>query len=81
MIVFAFGLVLVLFANPVQRVFESMYFTPLTGLSLNTEAAAYASSLEIWSGYWQNAILNTAMLMLFAVPLSATYSQFHRQRT
>jgi len=28
---------------------------------------------SVWSGFWQNAVLNTAMLVLFAIPLAATY--------
>ena len=30
------------------------------------------------SGFWQNAVLNTGMLALFAIPLVATFRRFHR---
>jgi hypothetical protein len=32
---------------------------------------------SLWSGYWQNAILNTTLLILFGIPLVATYGTFH----
>jgi hypothetical protein len=31
------------------------------------------TALSLWLGYGQNAILNTAFLLLFAIPLAATY--------
>ncbi len=40
------------------------WFTPDTAFSL-------------WSGFWQNAVLNVAVATLFAVPLAATYRTFH----
>jgi hypothetical protein len=46
-----------------------------------------AVSLVVWfvadtghslsTGYWQNAVLNVGLLLLFAVPLAATYGRFH----
>jgi len=30
-----------------------------------------------WSGFWQNAVLNLVILVLFAAPLAATYRYFH----
>jgi len=32
--------------------------------------------LSLWTGFWQNAILNLGFAILFAVPLAATYSTF-----
>ena len=34
------------------------------------------TAFSLWSGFWQNAILNIALLALFAVPLAATYKVF-----
>jgi hypothetical protein len=34
------------------------------------------TSFSLWSGFWQNAILNILLLSLFAVPLVATHSMF-----
>jgi hypothetical protein len=31
------------------------------------------TSFSLWSGFWQNAVLNAIILLLFAVPLAATY--------
>jgi len=28
---------------------------------------------SLWSGFWQNAVLNSVFLVLFAIPLAATY--------
>jgi hypothetical protein len=39
------------------------------------------TAFSLWSGFWQNAVLNTVMLAAFAVPLAATCGRFHRQRT
>lgn len=39
------------------------------------------TGFSLWSGFWQNAILNTAMLAMFVIPMAATYGRFHRQRT
>ena len=128
-IVLGFGLALVLLAGPMQRAFETLYFAPHAGSTLDPAAAAYttflqailgsvmigwavlllyviyvpfrrletsawnmiAVSLIVWfvpdtafsllSGFWQNAILNTVLLVVFAIPLAATYGRFHRQRT
>lgn len=45
-----------------------VWFVPDTGYSL-------------WSGFWQNAVLNTVALALFALPLAMTYRTFHAERT
>jgi hypothetical protein len=34
------------------------------------------TAFSIWSGYWQNGILNAIFLALFAIPLAATYRTF-----
>ncbi len=34
---------------------------------------------SLWSGFWQNALLNGAFIMLFAIPLAATYHAFHEE--
>jgi hypothetical protein len=33
--------------------------------------------LSLWSGFWQNAVLNLTLAALFAIPLSATYKAFN----
>lgn len=35
------------------------------------------SAWSVSVGFWQNAALNTAMLILFAIPLAATYRHFY----
>ena len=35
---------------------------------------------SLWSGFWQNALLNVVFIILFALPLAATYRTFHAQR-
>ncbi len=32
-----------------------------------------------WTGFWQNAVLNAAILLLFAIPLVATRRAFKRE--
>lgn len=32
------------------------------------------TAYSLWSGFWQNAVLNLVLFVLFAVPLAATYS-------
>jgi len=39
------------------------------------------TAYSLWSGFWQNAILNAAMFVLFAIPLGATYRAFRPSRT
>ncbi|MHB0915097.1 MAG: hypothetical protein ACYC57_10735 [Thermoleophilia bacterium] len=39
------------------------------------------TAFSLFSGFWQNAVLNTGMLVMFAAPLAATYGRLHRQRT
>ena len=36
---------------------------------------------SLWSGFWQNAVLNLVFCVLFAAPLAATYRAFHEKRT
>lgn len=36
---------------------------------------------SLWSGYWQNAMLNTTFAFLFAVPLAATYRASDQSKT
>ncbi|MEJ2391573.1 MAG: hypothetical protein P8019_09275 [Gammaproteobacteria bacterium] len=31
---------------------------------------------SVWSGFWPNAVLNVVLLLLFAIPLAATYGIF-----
>jgi hypothetical protein len=38
------------------------------------------TAFSLFSGFWQNAVLNTAMLAMFAVPMAATYGRLHQQR-
>jgi len=35
---------------------------------------------SIWSGFWQNAILNLVFTVLFAIPLIATFRDFRERR-
>ncbi len=34
------------------------------------------TAFSLWSGFWQNAILNIILFTLFAIPLMATYNIF-----
>jgi len=36
------------------------------------------TAFSLWSGFWQNAVLNLGLAILFAVPLAATYRAFHQ---
>ncbi len=38
------------------------------------------TAFSLWSGFWQNAVLNVVFIVLFAVPLTATYRVFHEAR-
>lgn len=38
------------------------------------------TAFSLWSGFWQNALLNAMFIILFAVPLAATYHVFHEKR-
>jgi len=35
------------------------------------------TAFSLWSGFWQNALLNLVFIVLFAAPLAATYRGFH----
>jgi hypothetical protein len=35
------------------------------------------TAFSLWSGFWQNAVLNFTFAILFAVPLAATYRRIH----
>jgi hypothetical protein len=35
---------------------------------------------SLWTGFWQNAVLNAALALLFAIPLAATYRAFKNER-
>jgi hypothetical protein len=37
------------------------------------------TALSLLTGFWPNAVLNSALAILFAVPLAATYRAFHPQ--
>ena len=124
-IVLLFGAALVFVAGPMQALFESLYFTPNTGTTLDVDAVAYTTFFQgvlgavmmgwsvvllylargpfrrgessawntfalslavwfvadvawsLWTGYWQNALLNAGLFVLFAIPLAATYGRFH----
>ena len=39
------------------------------------------TAYSLWSGFWQNVALNIVVLVLFAIPLVASYSGFRRPRT
>ena len=36
------------------------------------------TSMSIITGFWQNAVLNVGFILLFAIPLAATYRTFKR---
>ncbi len=36
---------------------------------------------SLWTGFWQNAVLNAAIAVLFAIPLAATFNAFYGERT
>lgn len=36
------------------------------------------TSMSILTGFWQNAVLNVGFILLFAIPLAATYRTFKR---
>ena len=36
---------------------------------------------SLWTGFWQNAVLNLVFGLLFAIPLVATYGVFKNDRT
>jgi hypothetical protein len=38
------------------------------------------TTFSLWSGFWQNAVLNAAFAVLFLVPLAATYRACHESR-
>ena len=38
------------------------------------------TAFSLWSGFWQNALLNLGFAALFAIPLAATYRVFHPAR-
>ena len=33
------------------------------------------TTFSLWSGFWQNAVLNAVIAVLFAIPLAATYRE------
>ncbi|RZU02138.1 hypothetical protein [Rivibacter subsaxonicus] len=35
------------------------------------------TTFSLWSGFWQNAVLNLGFALLFAAPLAATWRGFH----
>jgi hypothetical protein len=37
------------------------------------------TAFSLWSGFWQNAVLNIVFVALFAAPLVATFRGFHQR--
>jgi len=37
------------------------------------------TTFSLWSGFWQNAVLNFVLLVFFAIPLGATYRTFFQK--
>lgn len=35
------------------------------------------TAYSAWSGFWPNVVLNAALLVVFVIPLAATYRTFH----
>jgi len=53
-------------------------------LTLSISLAAWFipdTIFSLWSGYWQNAVFNTALVFLFAIPLAATYRVSNKRKT
>ena len=38
------------------------------------------TAFSMYSGFWQNAALNPVFVVMFAIPLAATYKVFHPER-
>ncbi|MHB1325267.1 MAG: hypothetical protein ACYDGS_02040 [Thermoleophilia bacterium] len=38
------------------------------------------TAFSMYSGFWQNAVLNAVFVVMFAIPLAATYKVFHPER-
>jgi len=38
------------------------------------------TTISLWTGFWQNAVLNAVIAVLYAVPLAATYRSVGRVR-
>lgn len=38
------------------------------------------TAFSLWMGFWQNAVLNLGFVLLFILPLAATYRVFHQLR-
>lgn len=38
------------------------------------------TAFSLWSGFWQNALLNVTFIIFFTLPLAATYRFFHGKR-
>jgi hypothetical protein len=39
------------------------------------------TAFSLGTGFWQNAVLNAVFVVLFAVPLAATYKAFGKEGT
>ena len=75
-VMFGWGVILLfVLVGPFRRGSREAWFTVAVSL-----VAWFIpdTTLSLWLGFWQNALLNTGLFLLFAVPLAATYS-FCRQ--
>lgn len=72
-VVLAFGLAFVVLSGPMQRVFESLYFSPRTGSTLGSDAAAYTA--------FMGAVLGAVMIGWAVLLLFVLYGPFRRMET
>ena len=38
------------------------------------------TTFSLWSGFWQNAVLNLVLGVIFVIPLATTYRVFQTER-
>jgi hypothetical protein len=78
-VMFGWGVILLLvLLGPFRRGSREAWFTVSVSL-----AAWFIpdTAFSLWSGFWQNAVLNGAFAILFAVPLAGTYTICRESRT
>jgi hypothetical protein len=70
-VMFGWGIILLLvLLGPFRRGSREAWLT----ISVSLAAWFIPDTIfSLWSGYWQNAVLNAAFAILFVVPLAATY--------
>jgi len=78
-VMFGWGVMLLLvLLGPFRRGSHEAWLT----LSISLAAWFIPDTIfSLWSGYWQNAVFNTALVFLFAIPLAATYRVSNKRKT